>query len=304
MSPSAPIGGVSAFQEHLRKAGIAQPPSYHVVLGSGFGIALDSVAGAAGWAPVVDIPFEKIPSLSASTVPDHAGKYRVYRNARGRLVVFQAGRLHGYEGHPARQVVQTVMIPRMAGVERFLLTNAAGGLVASQAAGDVMIIRDQVNLTGQNPLVGENPMSASGEPLGPRFPDMSQLYDRAVGDRLKGRFSDEGLKVHEGTYLGILGPSFETPAEVALFSRWGLHAVGMSTVWEAIALRHSGAQVAGLSLISNPGCGMDPTAPILDHHQILDTCRKSAAQIVKALLGWLDEELDEELAGRLDEELK
>jgi purine-nucleoside phosphorylase len=291
MSMGASGAAASAFLDLLARAGVNTPPSYHVVLGSGFGAALEGVGSGEGWSPVVEIPFEKLPSLLASSVPDHAGKYRVYRNTRGHHVIFQMGRLHGYEGHPARQVVQTVMIPRMAGVSRFLLTNAAGGLVASQAAGDVMLIRDHVNLTGQNPLVGENPLSPEGKELGPRFPDMSRLYDRSCGDRLRPKLVSQGLKVHEGVYLGILGPSFETPAEVALFSKWGLHAVGMSTVWEAIALKHSGASVSGLSLISNPGCGLDPQAAPLDHHQIVEACRKSAAQIVRAILSWLNEEV-------------
>src|SRR5262249_34664020 len=159
------------------------------------------------------------------------------------------------EGHEPSTVVQTVMVPRLSGVKSFVLTNAAGGLSLSMRPGDVMLIRDHVNLTGLNPLVGVNPQGLDGRPLGPRFPDLARLYDREWRARLLRICAAEGLGTHEGVYLGLLGPSFETPAEIQLFSSWGLHAVGMSTVWEAIALAHSGARVAGLSLVSNLGSG-------------------------------------------------
>jgi purine-nucleoside phosphorylase len=152
-----------------------------------------------------------------------------------------------------------------------------------------MLIRDHVNLTGGNPLVGLNPRGGGGRELGPRFPDLSALYDRGWRARLAGHCARTGLGVHEGVYLGLLGPSFETPAEVQLFSSWGLHAVGMSTVWEAIALGHSGARVAGLSLVSNLASGL--AAGKLDHATILDTCRRSAEKIVEALRAALEEEL-------------
>jgi purine-nucleoside phosphorylase len=191
------------------------------------------------------------------------------------------GRLHGYEGLDASAVAYPVMIPRLCGTKQFLLTNASGGLAANFRPGDVMIIRDHVNLTGKNPLVGPNPTDLEGTELGPRFPDLGDLYDAAWRMRLEKCCLGQGLNVHEGTYLGVLGPSFETPAEVRLFASWGLHAVGMSTVWEAIALRHSGATVAGLSLISNFGAGL--SAEKLDHTTILNTSRAAASKIIAAL---------------------
>jgi purine-nucleoside phosphorylase len=200
------------------------------------------------------------------------------------------GRIHGYEGHPAPLVVQPVMVPRLAGVKNFVLTNAAGGLSAAHKPGDLMLIRDQVNLTGLNPLVGANPVGLDGRELGPRFPDMANLYNREFRKRLRRHCEAQpGLTVHDGVYLGLLGPSFETPAEIQLFSAWGLHAVGMSTVWEAIALGHSGARVGGMSLISNLGSGLGEGT--LDHNTILETCRASAAAIVRGLELTMEEEL-------------
>lgn len=262
-------------------------PKLHVVLGSGFGAALGSLPKI--WEPLADCSFSEIPGLPVSTVQDHAGKWRFFRHTlSGKVVCFQMGRIHGYEGHDASVVVRTVMLPRLAGVENFLLTNAAGGLSHSYAAGDVMLIRDHVNLTGQNPLTGPNPLSPNGKEIGPRFPDLCGLYDSSWRKRLGRHAAAQGLRVQEGVYLGISGPSFETPAEVALFASWNLQAVGMSTVWEAIALRHSGARVAGMSLISNLGAGMADQQ--LDHNKILETCRNSAARIVAAVAADASEE--------------
>lgn len=265
-------------------------PEFHVVLGSGFGAALNdgpANGGPKDWEKRAEFSFAEIPGLAPSTVPDHHGAFRVYEHLpSGRSVVFQLGRLHGYEGHPARAVVQPVMTARLAGIQNFLLTNAAGGLDPEHRLGDVMLIRDHVNLTGQNPLTGANPTSPDGKELGPRFPDLSALYDGEYREGLRSALKTVDARVHDGVYLGLLGPSFETPAEVSLFSKWGVHAVGMSTVWEAIALRHSGARVAGLSLISNPACGLGDGTP-LDHHQIVDACRASARKIVDGILRFL-----------------
>lgn len=259
-------------------------PSHHIVLGSGYGEALAQCS----WEKVADLSFSKLPGFPPSTVPDHAGAYRFYRKGK-HVLSFQMGRLHGYEGHSPATVVQTVMLPRQAGVKSFVLTNASGGLLMAMKPGDVMVIRDHVNLTGQNPLSGANPVGIDGKELGPRFPDLAKLYDKEWRKRIHSRCESEGLGTHEGVYLGLMGPSFETPAEVQLFASWGLHAVGMSTVWEAIALGHSGARVAGLSLVSNMASGLGEGT--LDHNTILETCRQSAAKIVRAILGSIEEEL-------------
>jgi len=265
---------VSLFQEFLNKQKIAVP-SFHVVLGSGFGTALEKIS----WNHRGDLSFPAL-GFPGSTVPDHAGNYRFYEK-NGKVVSFQMGRLHGYEGHPASTVVKTVMVPRWVGVKKFLLTNASGGLDPSYMPGDLMLIRDHVNLTGQNPLTGSNPLGPEGKEIGPRFPDLCGMYDKEWRALLKNKAKQVGVVAHEGTYLGVGGPSFETPAEVQLFGSWGLQAVGMSTVWEAIALRHSGARFAGLSLISNHAAGMGGES--LDHLEIIKTCRSSAAKIIAAV---------------------
>ncbi|RZA09393.1 MAG: purine-nucleoside phosphorylase [Proteobacteria bacterium] len=267
---------LTAYREFLKQHSLPIP-KLHVVLGSGFGSALETFP----WEKVADLSFAKIPDFPPSTVQDHAGCYRFYRKG-DEVICFQMGRLHGYEGHAASVVTRTVMLPRKAGVKNFLLTNASGGLGQGYHPGDVMVIRDQVNLTGQNPLTGPNPTGADGKELGPRFPDMANLYDSEWRARLKTLMAAQGLGVQEGTYLGIAGPSFETHAEVRLFASWGMHAVGMSTVWEAIALKHSGAKLAGLSLISNLGAGL-AEGVTLDHNVILETCRASASRIVEGI---------------------
>ncbi len=271
------------YQRFLEKHSLPVP-HYHVVLGSGYGTALNKFP----WEKVADLSFAELPGFRSSSVVDHAGSYRFFRKGP-HVISFQMGRLHGYEGHTPQTVTQTVMLPRLAGVKNFVLTNASGGLSMAMRPGDVMVIRDHVNLTGLNPLVGANPVDPTGREIGPRFPDLAKLYDREWRSRLKKNCAAEGLGVHEGVYLGLLGPSFETPAEVQLFAAWGLQAVGMSTVWEAIALAHAGARVAGLSLVSNLGAGL--AEGTLDHHTILETCRASAERIVNALRVTIEEEL-------------
>ncbi|MFN7728164.1 MAG: purine-nucleoside phosphorylase [Bdellovibrio sp.] len=277
-----------SYSKQLKKLG-SEVPYAHVVLGSGFGTSLDALL-VTDWSVVGEIKFQDVEGLIASTVQDHAGKYRLYKHKpTGKVVQFQMGRLHGYEGHDPRLVVMPVMIPRVAGVKNFLLTNAAGGLDRAMNPGDVMIIEDHVNLTGKNPLIGHNPIGPDGQELGPRFPDMGHCYKPEWRARLQTHLEKHALKVHKGIYLGLLGPTFETHAEVRLYSAWGMKSVGMSTVWETIALHHSGAQVAGLSLISNLGAGLGQAA--LDHNSILETCRISAAQVMLAISDFLSQDL-------------
>ncbi|MCX7674548.1 MAG: purine-nucleoside phosphorylase [Bdellovibrionaceae bacterium] len=277
---------IQTYENFLHSVGLNQAPHFHVVLGSGFGEALRFLS-ATSWQLVGEIPFTALPGLKPSGVQDHKGSYQVYRHvSQGWTIQFQLGRIHGYEGHTPQQVVSPVMLPRQAGVKNFILTNAAGGLLREQQPGGAMVISDHVNLTGLNPLAGDNPVDVWGRPLGPRFPDLGNLYHLSWRQKLKQQLEAQNLNVTEGVYLGLLGPSFETHAEVKLFASWGMGAVGMSTVWEAIALRHSGATLAGVSLISNLGAGLSPQA--LDHEAIVATCRSSAGQIVKAIVNTIE----------------
>lgn len=274
------------FTEKLR-ALKSDIPRVQVVLGSGFGEALDAL-DAKTWQKIGEIPFAEVPGLTPSTVADHPGKYTLYRHDKG-VVLFQMGRLHGYEGHQPQATVQPVMIPRLCGVSNFILTNAAGGLDRKMKSGDVMMITDHVNMTGLNPLLGPNPKDGNGKDLGPRFPDMGDTYQKAWRSSLRQHLEGQSLRVHEGCYLGLLGPTYETHAEVRLFSSWGMSAVGMSTVWEAIALKHSGAKLTGVSMISNLGAGL--TEEVIDHKDIMLACRKSASQIVQGLSRFIASDL-------------
>jgi len=279
--------GAAKIDEKLKSFGAARP-FFHAVLGSGF---KDSVLTGIPSSFTIkgEILFTEVPGLFPSTAPGHAGKYIIVEHTASKKTgVIQVGRLHGYEGLDPREVVRTVMYTRELGAEQYFITNAAGGMEKGQKPGDVMIMTDQINLTGKNPLVGENPKKPNGEEWGPRFPDVANLFNRERNQILKKAFLNEKLTVHEGVYIGVLGPVFETPAEINFYNKVGAQAVGMSTVWETVALKHSGAQVNALSLISNMAAGMerasDGTAIELDHFAIMDMCKSSSVGILKGIL--------------------
>lgn len=281
-----PENSASAYQKFLTNAGIGIP-GHHVVLGSGFGNAIKAMEKF-GWKEELRIPFQKIPGLIAATVPDHAGEYVILKNSGSQKVIqLQAGRLHGYEGHDPQVAIRPTLIARYAGINKFILTNAAGGLDTAMSSGDAMLIADHVNLTGKNPLTGHNPKWPDGKEVGPRFPDLGNLYELKWRTAFRDELQKRAVNTHEGTYLGLLGPTFETFAEVKLYAQWGMKAVGMSTVWESIALRHSGARVAGVSLISNLGAGL--TNQSLNHEDIVETCRKSASVILESILSAINQ---------------
>jgi purine-nucleoside phosphorylase len=279
--------GAERIDSFLRELGLKRP-SFHVVLGSGFKDSVNTGIPAP-FKVKGEISFSKVPGLHPSTAPGHDGKYVIVENQNDQSTgVIQVGRLHGYEGLDPREVVRTVMYTRELGAHSYFITNAAGGIDTAHRPGDVMIMTDQINLTGKNPLVGENPKKPNGEEWGPRFPDVTRLFGSERNQQLKKAFQDQSLKVHEGVYIGVLGPVFETPAEIQFYIRGGAQAVGMSTVWETVALKHSGARVNALSLISNLGAGMerasDGSAIELDHFAILDACKNSSIGILKGIL--------------------
>jgi len=277
-----------------------EPPKFHIVLGSAIGGGLDSVVQQLGRAPIAgysmsskweklaDFPFSDVPGLPTATVAGHKGHFSIFVNTgNGKSVIFQGGRVHGYEGHSPRKVVLPVMASRLAGTKNFILTNAAGSLNAEMEPGSAMVIRDHVNMTGHNPLVGENPKGNSGQELGPRFPDMSCVYDKDFRALLVRCLEEEKMKVDLGVYLGLLGPTYETPSEVQLFSKWGMDAVGMSTVWEAIALKHSGARIGGISLLTNYACGL-VGEEVLDHEDLLKNTKTAAEKVIRGLFRFLE----------------
>ena len=230
-------------------------PRLGIVLGSGLGGLADRVENT------VAIPFADLPGWPAATAPGHAGRLLLGRLGDFPVVVLQ-GRFHLYEGHPAGLVVQPVLLMGRLGAGTVLLTNAAGGIEPAYRAGTFMIIRDHLNLTGVNPLLGPN-----DERLGPRFPDLTRAWSPRLQELLRRAAADVGTDLAEGVYAQLLGPNYETPAEVRMLRLLGASAVGMSTVVEAIAARWAGIELAGLSLITNQAAGV--TGEPLTHEEVL-----------------------------------
>jgi purine-nucleoside phosphorylase len=210
----------------------------------------------------------------------HAGNF-CFGKVRGVDVVCMQGRIHLYEGHSVRDVVHGARTMARLGVETVLVTNAAGGLVAEWAAGDLMRISDHLNMTGMTPLLGANE-----EALGTRFPDMTRTYDAELGRALDDVAAKAGIQLREGVYAALLGPSYETPAEVRMLRMLGAHAVGMSTAVEVIALRHMGVRVGALSCITNLAAGI--TSAELNHAEVEETARAKRASLLTLLEGWVE----------------
>lgn len=236
-------------------------PRTGLILGSGLGAFADALENA------VSIPYSEIPGFVAPTVSGHAGCL-VIGEVAGEPVAVMSGRIHAYEGHDLDEVTLPVRILRQMGVRRLVVTNSSGGLDPSLGAGTLMLITDHINLTGVNPLVGAN------EPrFGTRFPDMSYAYDPTLSDEARAAAAEMGQPLAEGVYVGVMGPSYETPAEVRMLHRLGGTVVGMSTVPEVIVANHGGLKVLGFSCISNPAAG-------LEDEPLYHTDVKAAAQAV------------------------
>jgi inosine/guanosine/xanthosine phosphorylase family protein len=224
-------------------------PRVGIVLGSGLGQLAEALHDT------VAIPFAELPGWPPASAPGHAGRLLLGR-LEGIPVVMLQGRLHLYEGHPAGLVVEPVLLMGRLGAHVVVLTNAAGGLHAAWPAGTLMVVNDHLNLTGRNPLVGPN-----DEAVGPRFPDMVDAWDPRLRALLHRAGELEGVALVEGVYAGLLGPNYETPAEVRTLQLVGADAVGMSTVLEAIAARWAGLRVCGVSVVTNPAAGLTNEPP-------------------------------------------
>lgn len=214
-------------------------PTAAVTLGTGLSVLADKID------PALVVAYRDIPEFPVSTVESHAGEL-IFGRLGGKNVAALAGRFHLYEGYSPFEVTMPVRVLADLGVEAFIFSNAAGGLNTSWRAGTVMLITDHINLFGQNPLTGPNI-----DQWGERFPEMVQVYDRQMMDHARQAAAQRGVELHEGVYVGLPGPSMETPAETRMLGRLGADAVGMSTVLEVIAARHHGLRVAGFSAISN-----------------------------------------------------
>lgn len=244
-----------------------------VVLGSGLSDYARSLPDA------IELPYEGIPGFPLPKVAGHGGS--LFSVPIGdRAVMLLAGRVHSYEGHPMEDVVFAVRTAVASGAQRVLLTNAAGGVAEAYRPGDLVMISDHLNLAGRNPLTGHN-----DDRLGPRFPDMTNVYTDALRAQLADVFRAEGLPPHEGVYAWFAGPTYETPAEVQMAKRLGADLVGMSTVPEAIAIRHMGAEVAGISLVTNLAAGISDTP--LSHDEVTVTAERARATFGRVLDGFL-----------------
>jgi purine-nucleoside phosphorylase len=253
-------------------------PKLGLVLGSGLGAFADSLVHS------TRIPYADIPGLPASTAQGHAGELVIGTlgaNGKGTAdVAVMAGRFHLYEGYTAKGVTSGIRLLKDLDMETVVLTNAAGGINPTFAKGALVLISDHINLTGVNPLVGPNDSR-----LGPRFPDMTEVYAADLRALAYEAAEQTGVQLHEGVYAGLLGPSYETPAEIRYLKIIGADLVGMSTVLEAIAARHMGMKVIGISCVTNAAAGLGEGN--LDHEEVLEIGRRVAGTFLKLLNGLL-----------------
>lgn len=253
-------------------------PKVGVVLGSGLGAFADSLLHA------VRIKYRDLPGFPAATAVGHAGQLvvgTVGANGSGAAdVVVMSGRFHLYEGYTAQEVVAGIRLFRELGVERVVLTNAAGGIHQEYARGALVLISDHINLQGVNPLVGPNDSR-----LGARFPDMTEAYSPKLRQVAQETAEKLGITLYEGVYAAMLGPSYETPAEIRFLRTIGADLVGMSTVAETIAANHLGMEVLGISCVTNVAAGL--SGQKLEHAEVLEVGQRVASTFAKLLSGVL-----------------
>jgi purine-nucleoside phosphorylase len=254
-------------------------PTVGLILGSGLGALADQVQGADY------VPFDEIPHFPVSTVVGHSGRM-VVGQLEGQPVLVMQGRVHYYEGYPMSQVTFPIRVMQALGLGTLIVTNAAGGLDTSWSPGDLMLIRDHINLVG---MVGMNPLRGPNlDTFGPRFPDMSRAYSPELRQLAREVAEQESILMHEGVYIGLAGPNYETPAELHFMRQIGADAVGMSTVAEVTVACHSGMRVLGISGISNIVI-YDPSqqgeAP--NHEEVLEAGLQAVPKLIIIIKGVL-----------------
>jgi purine-nucleoside phosphorylase len=264
---------VEEAASHIRRRCSALPETA-IVLGSGLGDFSDTLLDA------IATPYTDLPHWPPSTVAGHAGRL-VVGTVAGKRIAALSGRVHYYEGHDLAAVVFATRVMARLGVRRLVLTNAAGGINTSFAQGALMIIDDHINMLGSNPLIGPN-----DDRFGPRFPDMSEVYSARLRNVADEAARARGVPVSHGIYVAVHGPSYETPAEIRFFRKMGADAIGMSTVPEAIAARHMGLEVLGISCISNAAAGVLPHP--IDHQEVLATMQRVRSSFVSLLEGIIE----------------
>lgn len=277
--PLADLRPESEAAAYIRSRIGARTPEIALILGSGLGHLAEEMEDA------VTLDYRDVPHFPESTVAGHAGRFVIGR-LEGRQVVAMQGRFHYYEGYPFGVTALPVYVMHQLGAHSLVVTNAAGGLNRSFRPGDLMLIRDHLNLFADNPLIGPN-----DEKRGARFPDMSQAYDREYGELLRRLAADlaaelgDGFRLVEGVYCGYSGPTYSTPSELNMMALMGGDAVGMSTVGEVIAARHSGMRVLGISCITDMAVG-DELEP-LTHEQVVEVANRTKpafSALVRAFL--------------------
>lgn len=248
-------------------------PSLAIVLGSGLGQFAKRID------VIKTIPYAEIPHFKPTSVEGHAGNL-IFGTLAGRQVICQQGRYHFYEGHAIQDTIFPIRVMRALGVDTLIVTNAAGGINLDYRKGDIMLIRDQINFQGTNPLIGPNPPE-----FGPRFPDMSHAFDPAYCEKMLATAASLEIELKQGVYISVTGPSYETPAEIRMFRAWGADAVGMSTANEVIAANHCGMRVVGLSCISNEAAGI--TDEKLSHDDVGDVVNRMSQKLENLVEAWV-----------------
>jgi len=268
ISPTEQPARLAALERAVR-ARTDLVPVAGIVLGSGLG------GLAADVEDPIAIPFDELPGWPAATAPGHVGRLLLGRLA-GTPVVMLHGRFHLYEGNDPGLVVQPVLLFKRLGASIVVLTNAAGGVDPAFGPGTIMVIRDHLNLTGRTPLLGPN-----ADDIGPRFQDLTDAWDPQLRAALLAAGRTEGVALAEGVYAGLLGPQYETPAEVRMLRGLGADAVGMSTVLECIAARWAGLEVCGVSLVTNAGAGY--SGEPLSHAEVLEAGAEAGPRLARVI---------------------
>ncbi|MBI4613444.1 MAG: purine-nucleoside phosphorylase [Planctomycetes bacterium] len=248
-------------------------PEVAIVLGSGLGSLAGEVESPAR------VPYSEIPHFPRPRVEGHAGELLLGRLA-GKRVAVLSGRVHSYEGHAIGDVVYPVRLAGRLGARVIVLTNASGGIRNDLAPGSLLLLTDHLNLTGENPLAGPNE-----DPLGPRFVDLSETYSRRLIELARRAARETGVEVKTGVYAWLRGPSYETPAEIRMLRTIGADATGMSTVPEAIAARHMGLEVLGISVVTNRAAGLSEGP--LSHDEVIETGRAARDRLARLVKGFL-----------------
>ncbi len=267
-SGKEPVIRIRESLEFLHEKGVIDP-EIGIVLGTGLNDFADRIKD-----PIV-LDYNEIPNMESGWVSDHRGEL-VYGEYLGKKIVVMAGRFHYYESHNMDKAAYPTRVMASLGIKRLILTNSAGCINESFEAGSFMLINDHINLSGDNPLIGRNI-----DEFGPRFPDMTFTYDPELRAELKERAATEGIKLNEGVYCMMSGPSFETPAEIRMLRTVGADAVGMSTVPEAIVASHAGIKTIGISFLSNMAAGV--TGKPITGEEVSKAAAESRATFAKVL---------------------